>query len=463
MDKMPKQADRAQNDNNKNDKPGNRSWPYWTSALLGICLLSASAGALLSKNLSLTALRQSNLTRQDSLVFNEAIDVSYNNFQFPQFKRPVNILLLGAKILASEANRPDLIKNGYEPTVNGFSGLTDSILLLRFNPTTHKMTVLSIPRDTKVELSGHGTVKINEANQDGGAPLAAATVSKLLNGVKIDRYVTINTIGLINLIDILGGVTVTLPKDIKYKDDTQHLYVDFKAGVHHFNGAQSEQYLRFRHDELGDIGRIQRQQMFMRALTEQALNPGLVLKVPEILSLIRSHVDTNLTLEEMIALSSFAATTNRSDMQMVMVPGDFNDSNRRGSVSYWLPDYKSINKMVDIYFSESTALVPTIEPSKLRISIQDSTDNPRAVSSLEKSLLKSGYNNIQIYSRKIAPLDKTKIVVRTGDSSNSQHLREKLGIGEILTESTGSLGSDITIQIGKDWMHRNDAPQSSGA
>ncbi|MEI6381527.1 MAG: LCP family protein [Cyanobacteriota bacterium ELA615] len=458
MVKTPKKIYSQPNDsksfgNNGKSKTGN--WFYWAAALLGLSVFSAWGGAFLAKNLDSTPLMQSALNTKDSSIFGKDSNIAYNGFQLPQFNRPVNILLLGAKVLASEGNRSDLIKNGYEPAINSFNGLTDSILLLHFDPQSHKTTIISVPRDTKVELPGRGNVKINEANQDGGAPLAATTVSKLLNGVEIDRYITINTLGLVKLIDILGGVTVTLPKDIKYKDDTQHLYVDFKAGVHHFNGAQSEQYLRFRHDELGDIGRIQRQQMFIRSLTEQALTPKLILKVPQILSLIRSHVDTNLTLEDIIALSAFAITTNRSDMQMVMLPGDFSGSESR--ISYWIPNYKSINKMVDQYLREDAANQnqSAIEPSKLRISIQDSTDSPQAVRSLEKSLLKAGYSSVQVYRRKISPLEKTKIVIQTGDRLDGQLLRNKLGIGEIFTESTGSLGSDITIQIGKDWVKQS--------
>ena len=427
----------------------------WGITLAGISLLSASAGVLLARSLSTTPLKQGSMTLQESLVFNKESDISYKNFQFPEFNRPVNILVLGAKVLASEANKPELIKNGYEPTVNSLSGLTDSMLLVRFDPQTRKMTILSIPRDTKVTLPGHGTVKINEANQDGGASLAAQTVSELLQGTKIDRYITINTLGLIKLIDIVGGVTVDIPKDIRYKDDTQHLYIDFKAGVRHLNGIESEQYLRFRHDELGDIGRIQRQQMFMRALAEQVLNPKIVLKVPEILSLIQSHVDTNLTLEEIIALSGFAANTKRSDMQMLMVPGDFS-GNGRTDISYWLPDSDAIKKMVGLHFVDGASTASTIDPAKLRIAIQDSTDNPQAVKQTEQILLKAGYSNIYVYNRRIPPLEKTKIVAQKGDESGVAGVRNSLGIGEVLVESTGSIGSDITIQIGKDWTGKSN-------
>jgi cell division protein FtsZ len=75
------------------------------------------------------------------------------------------------------------------------------------------------------------------------------------------------------LVDALGGVTVYVPKDMKYQDDSQHLYINLKEGKQHLDGDKTLQLLRFRKDNLGDIGRIQRQQMVTRALVEQALKP----------------------------------------------------------------------------------------------------------------------------------------------------------------------------------------------
>jgi LCP family protein required for cell wall assembly len=91
--------------------------------------------------------------------------------------------------------------------------------------------------------------------------LSAKAVSNLLDGVGIDRYVRVNVVGFGKLIDTLGGITFYVPKDMKYKDDTQHLYVNLKAGEQHLNGDQAMQILRFRHDELG-ISVVQRQQLY---------------------------------------------------------------------------------------------------------------------------------------------------------------------------------------------------------
>ncbi len=108
-----------------------------------------------------------------------------------------------------EAQTPDL---GYHAPVNSLEGLTDTMLLLRFDPQRQKLTMLSIPRDTRTDIEGYGEKKINEANALGGPALTAETVSHLLDGVAIDRYIRINVQGVEKLIDALGGVTVYVPK-----------------------------------------------------------------------------------------------------------------------------------------------------------------------------------------------------------------------------------------------------------
>ncbi len=178
------------------------------------------------------------------------------------------------------------------------------MLLLRFDPTTNKLTALSIPRDTRTEVEGRGVTKINTANVVGGPALSAKTTSELLNDVTIDRYIRINVQGVEKLLDAFGGVTVYVPKDMKYQDDSQHLYINLKAGKQHLNGNQALQLLRYRHDENGDIGRIQRQQMVMRSLMEQTISPATIGRIPQILSVVQSHIDTNLSMEELMALAS---------------------------------------------------------------------------------------------------------------------------------------------------------------
>lgn len=421
-------------------------------SLSGIAMLSATAGALFAVSLASTPLMQRKLSPSEASIFGKGERFSSRmSLQMPELTRPVNILILGTKVLTSDVNTvpPELKNLPYHALVNSFEGLTDTMLLLRFNPQDKKFMLLSIPRDTRTYIPGHGVTKINEANTYGGPALSAKAVSELLGGVGIDRYVTLNVQGVQALVDALGGVTVHVPKDMKYQDDSQRLYINLKAGRQHLNGEKALQILRYRHDETGDIGRIQRQQMVIRALMEQALNPTTAARLPKILSVIQSYIDTNLTVEELVALVGFASQVNRSNTKMFMVPGRFSSPGEY-SASYWLPQPEKIKDLIARHFDFGTPNLEPVNPSALKIAIQDSTRQEKGVQTVMNSLSKAGYNNIYMGRDWNERLSVTRIVAEWGDVSSAEAIRRALGFGEVRIENTGDLESDVTIQLGRD-------------
>lgn len=429
-------------------------WLGLSVALVSVATVSAVGGAFLAVSLNSTPLLQNSLTEEESAVFNQDEPMAEgNSLQVPRLTRPVNILVLGMKVLTTDVNDlpPEAHDLGYHALVNSFDGLSDTMLLIRFNPHTDQLVVLSLPRDTRTLVRGQMT-KLNEANRDGGPALAAMSVSDLLGGVEIDRYVRINVQGVEKLVDALGGVEVNVPKDMKYQDDSQHLYINLKAGQQRLDGDQALQFLRFRYDDNGDIGRIQRQQMLMRSVLEQALNPKTIARLPKILSVIQSHVDTNLSVEELLALSGYASKTNSYNVQMLMLPGDFSSTNDY-TLSYWLPNLREVDEMVSEYFGYGTRQVAASEdPQYLRIAIQDSTGDAIAVDSLVQTLYDSGYYNVYIEDDWNEELPITRVVAQSGDLASAETLQRYLGLGEVRVESTGILNSDITIQLGRDWL-----------
>jgi LCP family protein required for cell wall assembly len=431
-------------------------WLWLVFGMLGVAMVSATAGALLAVTLSSTPLMQRKLSPEEAAVFSKGDRISTSaNLQLPELTRPVNVLVLGVKVLTTDVSDPpsDLKKLKYQALVNSFDGLTDTMLLLRFNPEDKKLVVLSIPRDTRVQIPGYRVAKINEANVDGGPALVAKTTSELLGGIGIDRYVTINVQGVQALVEALGGVSVYVPKDMKYQDDSQHLYINLKAGRQHLNGSQALQLLRFRYDEFGDIGRIQRQQMVMRSLMEQSLNPATLTRLPKILSVVQTHIDTNLSVEELVALVGYASQIDRAKVQMLVVPGDFSEPGQYDA-SYWLPNYSRIEAMVAQYFGRGSGAIAAGTPRSLKISIQDSTRHTGATQALVNTLRKGGYSNTSIDFPYTEPLRTTRIVAQQGDEAGAEAIRRSLGFGEVRIESTGDLSSDITIQLGQDWVQK---------
>jgi polyisoprenyl-teichoic acid--peptidoglycan teichoic acid transferase len=432
------------------------SWWGLSLVLLAIASVSAAAGALLAVSLSTTPLLQQKLTPEEAAIFNQGKSFSSGDLQVPKITRPVNILVMGMSVLSSDVDNPPAgsKKLSYKAQVNSFKGLADTMLLVRLNPDTKKVIMLSIPRDTRVELDEHGVQKINNTNILGGPALTAKTVTNLLQGVEIDRYLRVNVAGVEKLVDALGGVTVNVPKDLKYRDDSQHLYIDLKKGKQHLNGNQVLQLLRFRQDALGDLGRIQRQQAVLQAILEQTLTPATVSKIPNLIPAVQGYIDTNLKVEELLAVASFVVQNKSDRPQTLILPGDFN-GNRRGQISYWLPNENKIKTLVAQYFGRGEFASGIIQPSRVRIAIQDSTGDRQAVKALVKKLTAAGYQNIYVAEPLTEPLGVTRTIAQQGDEASAKAIQTQLGLGEVRVEASGNVGSDVTIQVGKDWLQQN--------
>ena len=432
------------------------SWLGLSLVLLTVASVSAAAGALLAVSLSTTPFLQQKLTPEEAAIFNQGKSFSSGDLHLPQVTRPVNILVMGMSVLSSDVDNPptDSRNLRYKAQVNSFKGLADTMLLVRLNPETKKIIILSIPRDTRVEVESRGVQKINATNILGGPALTARTVSNLLEGVEIDRYLRVNVAGVEKLVDALGGVTVNVPKDLKYRDDSQHLYIDLKKGKQHLNGNQVLQLLRFRNDALGDLGRIQRQQAVMQAILEQALTPATVGKIPELIPTIQGYIDTNLKLEELLAVASFVVQNKQERPQTFILPGDFNGNGRNG-VSYWLPSESKIKTLVAQYFGRGDFASEIIQPSRVRVAIQDSTGDRQAVKALVKKLSAAGYGNIYLAEPLPEPLGVTRTIAQQGDEASAKAIQTQLGIGEVRVEASGNVGSDVTIQVGRDWLRQN--------
>jgi hypothetical protein len=149
----------------------------------------------------------------------------------------------------------------------------------------------------------------------------------------------------------------------------------------------------------------------------------------------------------------FAGQTDRSNVQMLMVPGDFNGSGHQ-DVSYWLPNQRRIQQMMAQYFDQGYSETVDVDREYLRVSIQDSTGDSDAVEALINTLREAGYQNVKIDDAWREPLRVTRIVAQQGDDEGASTVRESLGFGEVRVESTGSLNSDVTIQLGRDWLKK---------
>ena len=156
-------------------------------------------------------------------------------------------------------------------------GRSDTLFVVMFDTKNKAASLLSVPRDTRVRIKGHGWDKINHAYAYGGRELTQKTTEELL-GIKINNYVMVDFKGFVGLVDAIGGVDINVEKDMYYYDSWDGFKIDLKKGMQHMDGKTAIQYVRYR-DEEGDIGRIRRQQHFIMAVYElcqyAAAYPGL--------------------------------------------------------------------------------------------------------------------------------------------------------------------------------------------
>jgi len=440
----------------------NHKWTLFVA--LFVALLSGGLGAGLAFVLSSRPFQQRQLSADEAAVFDKSSQLTSAIAGVPTLTRPVNILILGTIVLASDLPNAQTQPRGkYIAQVeDNLDGLSDAMLLVRFDPSSQKVSVLSIPRDSRVDIQGVGKTKINFANYVGGVSLSAQTVSQVLGDIPIDRYIRFNVSGFGKVIDALGGVDVYVPKKMKYQDDSQRLYINLNAGQQKLDGNKSIQYMRFRHDDLGDIGRVQRQQAFFRAFIDQQLKPESIGKFPEVLSIIKDSIDTNLSVEEVLALAGYASNLDRKNIQMLMAPGRFSNPGEFDSLSYWILDSRRLNVVMSQSFGLMKSATPDgidNSPKNLRIAIQDSLPQTEGSKKATTVLSKSGYEQVfPAIERWSKPLAKTQIIAQNGDRASAEKLRDSLGLGEVLVEATGELESDITVRIGKDWFETNNIP-----
>ncbi len=357
-----------------------------------------------------------------------------------QLQEPVNILVMGIDRVPYSEKNPD----------NQFSGRSDTMLLVRFQPDDHSLRILSIPRDTRVQLPNGSYDKINSANATGGTPFTKEVIQRNLKGVTIDKHIRITTNAFKDLVDLIGGVEVYVPMDMKYNDDTQGLHIDLKEGKQTLNGDQAEQFARYRNDNLGDIGRVQRQQILLTALREKSQSPQAIFKIPQALKLLKQEIDTDLTQSEILSLAIYSLSLDRQDIRMVMLPGKASRA-REYPLSYWLTSPKNTQQIMQQYLSnESSSSKNNQSFDRVKIGIQNATPNPKLAEKLASFLAENGFNNVYISHNSPYPTPITKIIVQQGDYNSAQVIQRTINFGELESSSTGDIDSDITIRVGDD-------------
>ena len=188
---------------------------------------------------------------------------------------------------------------------DGERARSDTIMLAAINPGKQSAYLISIPRDSYLDIPGKGHDKVNHAMAFGGPKLVKQSLESFL-GIEIDRYVSVDFDGFRKIVDELGGIPIDVKKRMKYSDPSDDTYIDLQPGMQTLNGEQALDYARYRKSDLGkedsDYQRIARQQEIMQAIAVKGASPETLSKIHALMQIMGQHVKMDLTEGEIAAL-----------------------------------------------------------------------------------------------------------------------------------------------------------------
>lgn len=204
------------------------------------------------------------------------------------------------------------------------NGNSDTNILLAVDAENGYIHGVSIARDTKAVWDGKNH-KINAAFGSGGVEKLAEVIGDQL-GIPVDFTVSVDLKGFVALVDAIGGVDFDVPVDMNYEDPYQDLYIHFSAGMQHLTGEEALKVVRCRSVyATQDIGRMETQQKFLKAVAKQTLTLSNVDKIPEFANIFNQYVETDLTLGNLAWLGGEAISMGADAVSFSTLPGEWND------------------------------------------------------------------------------------------------------------------------------------------
>jgi len=371
----------------------------------------------------------------------------------------VNLLLLGVD---------------ERPQENGMAR-TDTMMLLTLDPTTLQAGVLSIPRDLWVPIPGYNQGRINTAhrlgelyNYPGGGPALARETVELNLGVPIQYYARLNFQGFVDLVDLVGGIDIYVPEAINdplYPDHNygyDPLYIE--AGQHHFDGAMALKYARTRHDS-NDFQRADRQQQVLLAILERVTNlnmlPQLAPRFGELYDIMGESINTNLTLDEVLALAGLAIKVDRSQIRFAVIDETCTeDYITPEGAQVLIPLRDRMREVRDYVFGAAEIAQQTVEQENATIGVLNGTERIGLAASTTEYLQTQGVTVTTFGNADRSDYATTSIVLNRSKPQTAARLVALLGLPQtaIINTPNSAAGQDLLIILGADYAGPPVAP-----
>lgn len=347
---------------------------------------------------------------------------------------------------------------------------TDTMLMVHVDPKSKKVWMISIPRDTRVTIPGHGTGKINSAHFYGGPSLAIETVSKF-TGEPIHHYLEVEFDGFKQAVDALGGVWVDVPQEI---DDRKAATTskNFRAqhidpGYQLLDGEHALTFVRSRKFADADFTRMKHQQIFFKALADQIAKPGNLPKIPKIITKVAPYIKTDMKLMDLIRTAQSLQSAGSKNVYTATVLGEWKSP-------YVWPDEDVLDELVTAMregrpFDKSEDASATVgaeatttqsddekaeatKPSDVTVTVRNGAGIAGCAKQASAILKTHGFSVGDVGNANQFVYQETLVVYKS-DRAAAQQVSAALMPGTKIVESRGMYGYDteILVVVGKDW------------
>ena len=333
-------------------------------------------------------------------------------------------------------NRVNILIIGCDEIEN--QGRADTIVFLSISPKTKDVLILSIPRDTRVEIPERGMDKINHAYAFGGERLISKTVSSFLD-VPIHFYAVVDFIGFVYIIDELGGVEIDVEKEMHYVDKAGGVEINLYPGKQILDGGKALQYIRFRYDKLGDLGRIKRQQKLALAVIKKMINFDSITKIPQISEGMKEYMETNIEAQDAIALANLFRGVNQEKFRVETVQSK---PVYIEGISYLEPNVEEVQQRVkSLIYSKNSGMKAEVLNGNAMAGIAHK---------IAKDLELQGFEIVNIGNADNFNYEQTKIIVYSKEVNLDNQFKELFKDFEIAKEYQDQANLDLVIILGKD-------------
>ncbi len=389
-------------------------------------------------------------------------------------------------VIGSNSEKIKNLNDLYILCMGKSQNMTDTIMIVKYDPQSQSATMLSVPRDSFVgnnEDTATASDKINSKYASGGAQATLNAVNNL-TGMKIKYYLVVDTKALRDIVDAVGGVYFDVPIDMDYDDVTQDLAIHLKAGPQLLNGEQAEGVVRFRHNNNGtsysasygdnDLGRMKTQRAFIQAVINQVIKPSNITKVNKLMEIASEEIETNFNWNDAKDYIASLMKFDTSNLKTGTLPGTPKYLN---NLSFYLVNKTQAkqtiaelfygsdtttsssdgntttgNNIIENETSVSTQITQkyNIKNNKAtKIEVLNGTGSTSKMNEAITQLRNQGYTISKKGNTNLT--SKTVIINRTNQSSSVEEaIKTILCTGKAVTgEDNNSV--DLTIIIGKDY------------